>query len=384
MLLIIFKHFFWLGCISFGGPAAHIGYFQQKFIQQLRWFSQQEYGQIVALSQFLPGPGSSQVGFALGYQKAGVAGGLTAFIAFTLPSFILMLIIASLSYQFTDNIYFYGVIHGLKLLAVVVVADAVFTMYQSFCRDKVTRCIAIISAAVLLSYSGVFSQLLVLFTAAIIGVNCLANNALGADSPQSPAKISWLPLLAFIALLVLLPGFAQTSHQWQLAADFYQAGSLVFGGGHVVLPLLQSLLAEQISTDAFLTGYATAQAVPGPMFTLATFLGFHLSPGFPVLGALIATITIFLPGFLLMLAFLKNWHGLASLPRVSGAIQAINAAVVGLLLSALYLPVFQSSVSNGTDMALVLIGLLLLKQMKTPIAVLVLGFALIGIVVTLN
>ncbi|WP_206486320.1 chromate efflux transporter [Thalassotalea sp. G2M2-11] len=377
-MVSIFKHFFWLGCISFGGPAAHIGYFHQKFIQQLKWFSQEEYGQIVALSQFLPGPGSSQVGFALGYKKAGLAGALTAFFAFTLPSVILMILLASLSYQLVDNTYFYAITHGLKLLAVVVVADAVFSMYQSFCRDKITRAIAIFSAMVLLLFGGILMQMLVLVAAAFIGIKYLTNQEI--ISP-SKIQIAWLPLIGFITLLVLLPSLAQVSSQWQLASDFYQAGSLVFGGGHVVLPLLQNLLAHSISTDTFLTGYAAAQAVPGPMFTLATFLGFHLSPSFPVLGALIATLAIFLPGFLLMLTFLKHWQGIAQIPRLAGAIQAVNAAVVGLLLSALYVPVFQSAVVNQVDMAIVIVGLFLLKQYKTPMVVLVLGFALAGLLV---
>ncbi len=181
---------------------------------------------------------------------------------------------------------------------------------------------------------------------------------------------SWLAMMS-----------SQNSY-WGIASNFYEAGSLVFGGGHVVLPLLQNLLADQISTDTFLTGYAASQAVPGPMFTLATFLGFSMSAQTPYLGALLATISIFLPGFLLMLAFLKHWDTFANMPRLSGALQGVNAAVVGLLLSALYMPVFVSAVINVTDMALVVIGFYLLKQMKTPILWLVLGFSLVGVLTT--
>jgi len=381
MIISIFKHFFLLGWISFGGPAAHIGYFHQKFVQQLKWISQAEYGQIVALSQFLPGPGSSQVGFALGYRKAGVTGAITAFIAFTSPSIIIMLALAQLSHQLADNSFFYGITHGLKLLAVVVVADAVLTMFSGFCKTHLTRGIAIFSTVILLVFSGLLSQLAVLVVAALIGVKYLVNEELVETGEKF--TLSWLPLTLFAALLLLLPFLATLTNEWKVANQFYQAGSMVFGGGHVVLPLLQSLLAEQLPTDTFLTGYAAAQAVPGPMFTLATFLGFHLSADSPTFGALIATIMIFLPGFLLMLAFLKHWQSLASMPKLAGAIQGVNAAVVGLLLSALYMPVFNAAVLSAVDMALVILGFYLLKQVKTPIVILVAGFAAAGALLSL-
>lgn len=378
----IFKQFLLLGAISFGGPAAHIGYFHQKFVQQLRWISQEKYGQIVALSQFLPGPGSSQVGFALGYHKAGIAGAITAFIAFTLPSVILMIALAQLSNQLSDNSYFYGITHGLKLLAVVVITDAVVTMFISFCQSTLTKSIAVFTGIILLVFSTLLMQLVVLVVAGLIGMKYLTNSAL--ESQPAKSTFSWWPLSLFIALLVLLSVFSSQSVYWQLAADFYQAGSMVFGGGHVVIPLLQNLLAGQLSTDTFLTGYAAAQTVPGPMFTLATFLGFHLSPGAPYIGAIIATLSIFLPGFLLMLTLLKHWQNLAKLPKLMGAMQAINAAVVGLLASALYFPVFTSSVLNAVDMAVVVLGFYCLRQLKVPIVGLVLGFGLLGIIINLG
>ncbi|GAA6205692.1 chromate efflux transporter [Thalassotalea sp. SU-HH00458] len=377
----IFKQFLLLGVISFGGPAAHIGYFHHKFVHKLQWISQEKYGQIVALSQFLPGPGSSQVGFALGYHKAGIVGAFIAFIAFTLPSVILMIALAQLSNQLTDNSYFYGITHGLKLLAVVVVTDAVVTMFRSFCRSKLTKSLAVFTAITLLVFSNLLMQLAVLVIAGVIGIKYLTHSALESHSVKS--TFSWWPFVLFIALLILLSALASQSVHWQLAADFYQAGSMVFGGGHVVLPLLQNLLDGQLTTDTFLTGYAAAQAVPGPMFTLATFLGFHLSPDAPYTGAIIATFSIFLPGFLLMLTLLKHWQNLAQSPKLMGAMQGINAAVVGLLASALYFPVFTSSVLNALDMAVVVLGFYCLKQLKVPIVGLVIGFSLLGLLLNL-
>lgn len=377
----IFKQFLLLGVISFGGPAAHIGYFHHKFVHKLQWISQEKYGQIVALSQFLPGPGSSQVGFALGYHKAGIVGAFLAFIAFTLPSVILMIALAQLSNQLTDNSYFYGITHGLKLLAVVVVTDAVVTMFRSFCRSKLTKSLAVFTAITLLVFSNLLMQLAVLVIAGVIGIKYLTHSELESHSVKS--TFSWWPFVLFIALLILLSALASQSVHWQLAADFYQAGSMVFGGGHVVLPLLQNLLDGQLTTDTFLTGYAAAQAVPGPMFTLATFLGFHLSPDAPYTGAIIATFSIFLPGFLLMLTLLKHWQNLAQSPKLMGAMQGINAAVVGLLASALYFPVFTSSVLNALDMAVVVLGFYCLKQLKVPIVGLVIGFSLLGILLNL-
>ncbi|QOL26445.1 chromate efflux transporter [Thalassotalea sp. LPB0316] len=380
--LDIFVNFFTLGLISFGGPAAHIGYFNHKFVQKLGWLSQQEYGQLVALSQFLPGPGSSQVGFALGYKRAGVIGGFTAFIAFTMPSVVLMLLLASLSQLWVDNVLFFGVVHGLKLLAVVVVADAVLTMFTSFCQCQRTKSIAVIAALFLLVVSGIASQMLVIVVAALWGAKFLASEALLQNRKVDVRfKLDWLPFGLFILLFVGLPVIASSSNIASIFADFYYAGSLVFGGGHVVLPLLQELLADTLSTDTFLTGYAAAQAVPGPMFTLATFLGFHLAPEAPILGALTATIAIFLPGFLLMLAFLKYWQTIAQMPKLSGAIQGVNAAVVGLLFSALYQPLFTSAVVSAQDMAMVVLGYFLLKQVRLPIVYLVLGFAATGALV---
>ncbi|HDY7867792.1 TPA: chromate efflux transporter [Vibrio vulnificus] len=374
-MLQIFKTFFWLGWISFGGPAAHIGYFRHTFVEKLKWISDEEYAQLVALSQFLPGPGSSQVGFGLGYKKGGLPGACAAFLGFTLPSVVIMLLLALVSSQVTDTALFQNVVHGLKLLAVVVVADAAWGMYKNFCKTPLTVGISVATAVALLVFSGIATQMVVLIIAALIGVIALKGENKATEHSFKP---SLPPLLTFAALLLLLPLLATAQPLVQLFNEFYQAGSLVFGGGHVVLPLLQNIVGEQISQDAFLTGYAAAQAVPGPMFTFATYIGYVLHPSSPILGAVVATLAVFLPGFLLMLGVLKNWQLLAANPRVSGALQGVNASVVGLLVAALYQPVFTSAVSSGLDVGLILIGFYLQKQIKVPILALVLFFMLSG------
>ncbi|POC23955.1 chorismate-binding protein [Vibrio vulnificus] len=374
-MLQIFKTFFWLGWISFGGPAAHIGYFRHTFVEKLKWISDEEYAQLVALSQFLPGPGSSQVGFGLGYKKGGLPGACAAFLGFTLPSVVIMLLLALVSSQVTDTALFQNVVHGLKLLAVVVVADAAWGMYKNFCRSPLTVGICVATAVALLVFSGIATQMAVLILAALIGMIALKGENKATEHSFKP---SLTPLLTFAALLLLLPLLTTAQPLVRLFNEFYQAGSLVFGGGHVVLPLLQNIVGEQISQDAFLTGYAAAQAVPGPMFTFATYIGYALHPSSPILGAIVATLAVFLPGFLLMLGVLKNWQLLAANPRVSGALQGVNASVVGLLVAALYQPVFSSAVSSGLDVGLILIGFYLQKQIKVPILALVLFFMLSG------
>ena len=329
----IFSKFFILGCMSFGGPAAHIGYFRQAFVEKHQWLSDKDYGQFVALSQFLPGPGSSQVGFSIGYYRAGLPGAIAAFLGFTLPSVFVMLAIAYMSQSFSDNTFFEGMIHGLKLLAVIVVADAVWGMFNNFCKNKTSVFLFAFTAMALLIIPSLYTQMCVLIFAAYIGKLYLSSEDNTSSNTHAKIQLSWLPLVIFLGLLIGLPVLSHLNAQTQLFADFFQAGSLVFGGGHVVLPLLEGLVGEQLSQDAFLTAYATAQAVPGPMFTLATFLGFELLPSSPILGALLATLAVFLPGFLLILIVLKNWKALANNASISGAMMGVNAAVVGLLLS---------------------------------------------------
>ncbi|AXN32508.1 chromate efflux transporter [Vibrio coralliilyticus] len=375
-MLSIFKTFFWLGWISFGGPAAHIGYFRNTFVEKLKWLDDKEYAQIVALSQFLPGPGSSQVGFALGYKRGGLPGACMAFLGFTLPSVLIMLALAVLSSQLTENSLFQNIVHGLKLLAVVVVADATWGMYKNFCKEKLSVSLCLLTAISLLVLPSIATQMLVLVIAALIGMKYLGNQE---ESVQTRFEPSILPLALFVVLIVGLPFVASSVPALGLFNDFFQAGSLVFGGGHVVLPLLQNIVGDQLSQDGFLTGYAAAQAVPGPMFTFATYIGYELLPQAPIAGALIATMGVFLPGFLLLLGVLKNWQSLAKIPKVSGAVNGVNAAVVGLLVAALYQPVFTSAVMSPIDISFVLVGFYLLKQLKLPIVWMVVFFMAAGI-----
>ncbi|WP_422465940.1 chromate efflux transporter [Endozoicomonas sp. ALC013] len=376
-LFTIFWRFFLLGWTSFGGPAAHIGYFRNTFVEKRQWLTDVEYAQLIALSQFLPGPGSSQIGFALGYRKAGLPGGIAAFAGFTLPSFAILLAVAMSSQLFLSADWYQGMIAGLKLLAVVVVADATVQMFRSFCKSQLTISLCIFSAALLLVFPGILVQMAILVAAALIGYRWLP----GKDDSQIRCRFVFWPLILFTVLLFGLPLLADYSPLAAVVSDFYQAGSMVFGGGHVVLPLLQSTTEGMISTDTFLTGYASAQAVPGPMFTLATYLGYFASGSTPILGAIAATLAIFLPGFLLVIGVLPAWQALAARARIAGAIAGINAAVVGLLLSALYSPVFTSAVHSAMAMALVLIGCFLLRALKISVFWLVVLFIGVGVLV---
>ncbi|ENS5059832.1 chromate efflux transporter [Vibrio cholerae] len=375
-MLTIFRTFFALGWVSFGGPAAHIGYFRHTFVEKLRWVSEQEYAQFVALSQFLPGPGSSQVGFAIGYHRGGLAGAWAAFLGFTLPSVLIMLLLAGLSSHLLDTPLFEQVIHGLKLLAIIVVADACLTMYRNFCQQRLTAGLCVLTAVAITLAPGLITQFAVLLIAAFVGQARLAPQQSFSTTTFSP---SWLSLLLFASLLLGLPLLAASSPLVELFGYFFQAGSLVFGGGHVVLTLLQNALGDSLSTDQFLTGYAAAQAVPGPMFTLATYLGYVLTPEMPVVGALIATLAVFLPGFLLLLGVLKNWSALAQRPKVAGAMQGVNACVVGLLLAALYQPVWSSTVHAPLDWAALLVGFFLFKVLRLPLIGMVGSALLLGV-----
>lgn len=361
--------FLWLGCISFGGPAAHIGYFQRTFVERLGWLTQAEFAQLLALCQLLPGPASSQLGFAIGRQRAGLRGALAAFAGFTLPSFLLLLAAAIGLGQLGNNVWIDAALHGLKLLALVVVADAVLTMSRQFCKTTRNQGIMVATAAALWWQPGLLTQLVMLAGASLL---CARVGTPQTPGPQpSPAQSMpvhqphWPTLLLFALLFVGLPLLG--GPVGQLIADFYRAGSLVFGGGHVVLPLLAESVGHTLSEQQFLTGYSLAQLVPGPMFTLATYLGAQLLPASPVGGALLATLALFLPGFLLLWAMGPCWQSWLARPRLAGAVAGINAAVVGLLLAALYQPVWQSAVLAPTDLALAAIGFYLLRGLKLPI-----------------
>ncbi|WP_116474106.1 chromate efflux transporter [Zobellella maritima] len=372
-MLQVFWQFFKLGWISFGGPAAHIGYFQRHFVQKLGWIEQAHFASTLTLCQFLPGPASSQLGFAIGFQRAGLPGALAAFVGFTLPSFVLMLALALAGQHYASQPAALAIVTGLKLFALVVVADAVLTMAGQFCRQPLTRCLAVVTAATLWLFPQLAAQFIALIAAGLIGARWLVPQG---SRPNTVIKPNW-PFLLLFAGLLLLPLLALNGTAG-LFADFYQAGSLVFGGGHVVLPLLQGLLANELSQEVFLTGYAAAQAMPGPMFTLASFLGAQLVPTQPLMGALIATFGVFLPGFLLLLALQNGWQALAGRPRMAGAVTGINAAVVGLLLAALYQPVFVSSVTAPPALAAAALGLLALRVFRFPLLVLIPAFMLLG------
>lgn len=379
----VFIQFLWLGCVSFGGPAAHIGYFQRTFVERLGWLSQAEFAQLLALCQLLPGPASSQLGFAIGRHKAGLGGALAAFLGFTLPSFLLLMAAAIGVGQLTANLWLDAALHGLKLLALVVVADAVLTMSRQFCKTALAQGIMVATAAALWWQPGLLTQIGLLLGAALLCARVGESQAQGPQpSPTQPISMRqphWPTLLLFALLFVGLPLLA-TGPASQLVADFYRAGSLVFGGGHVVLPLLQESVGHTLNEQQFLTGYSLAQLVPGPMFTLATYLGAQLLPTTPLAGALLATLALFLPGFLLLWALGPCWQGWLARPRLAGAVIGINAAVVGLLLAALYQPVWQSAVQVPTDLALAAVGFYLLRILKLPIlaiAALLVGAAML-------
>ena len=375
----LFWRFLALGCISFGGPAAHIGYFRTAFVERLKWLDEASYGRLVGLSQFLPGPSSSQVGFAIGYQRAGVAGGVAVFLGFTLPSFLLLYLLAIAGSTVTDTVYFGGFVKGLKLLAVVVVADAVLGMYSTFCKSRLTGALCILTASALLVAPSMATQFAVLVAGALIGWRLLRATE---TPPGGRLRFSWLPLTLFFVLLIGLPFLASLSPNLDLLSRFYQTGSLVFGGGHVVLPLLQQTVGDALSVDRFLLGYAAAQAIPGPMFAMSAFLGAEMTPDHALAGALIAVLGIFLPGFLLILSFHDTWETLARKPGAAGAVAGVNASVVGLLLAALYQPVFVNAVFSPLDLALAIVGFFLLRVLRLPILALVLFFAVAGILAT--
>lgn len=374
----VFAAFFLLGWTSFGGPAAHLGYFNQAFVQQRKWVAESQYAQWVALSQIVPGPGSSQVGFALGYHRAGLLGGVAAFIAFTLPSFIMMVLLAQFGHIWQGEAIFDAVVHALKLLAVVVVADACLTMWRSFCQSRLTVFLALLSAAVLIWVPVSYISLVVLLVAAVISILLLDTE------PKAYSALPSVPMAGVffgLAILLFVLSFFLTEGLGQLFADFYQAGALVFGGGHVVLPMLSSFVADTVSNTNLLIGYAAAQAVPGPMFTMASYLGAAAAPeGAPSwLWALVATLAVFLGGLLLMLSAQAVWQKLSDNRRFLAAVAGLNAAVVGILLAALYHPIGTSSVLAWQDVLMVVIGFVWLKWQRPSILLLILVFVLLGV-----
>jgi chromate transporter len=362
-----------LGLTSFGGPIAHIGYFHEEYVTKRKWLDERSYADLVALCQFLPGPASSQLGISIGILRAGMAGGVIAWLGFTLPSAIALVIFAFFLQGF--DVSSASWIHGLKVVAVAIVAQAIFSMGHKLAPDRNRATIAIVSMAVVLLWKTAFSQVAVILAAALTGYLLYRkadSNEIRELSVYVSRKVGAACLVLFFALLVLLPLIRQiTSNHWVEVADsFYRSGSLVFGGGHVVLPLLQKEVVPTgwVSQDHFLAGYAAAQAVPGPLFTFAAYLGAMMNG---IGGAILAILSIFLPAFLLIVGTLPFWNLLRKNTMIQGALTGINAAVVGILLAALYDPIWLSAVLSPADLvlAVVLIGMLVFWKLPSWIVV---------------
>jgi chromate transporter len=365
--LEVFTAFLRLGLTSFGGPLAHVGYFHRELVERRRWIEESVFAQLLALSQFLPGPASSQLGFSIGMLRAGWAGAVLAFVGFTLPSALLMGAFAALGSRM-PGVSGTAALHGLGLVAVAAVAYGVFGMAQRLCTDMRRAAIALGVAALMLFAANAWLQIVAIVLGASAGV-VLCKDARIDAAPQLHvrygARLGWALLIAFAALLALLPAVAGwRDGLWSVVDAFYRAGALVFGGGHVVLPLLEQGVVTPgwISHDDFLAGYGAAQAVPGPMFTLAAYLGARL-PGEMggLAGAMCALLSVFLPGFLLVAGALPLWRSLAGFPVAARAIAGVDAAVVGLLAAALYDPVGINAIHAPIDAVIVVVALLLLR-----------------------
>ncbi len=368
----VFGAFLKLGLTSFGGPIAHLGYFRNELVTRRKWIDEKGYADLVALCQFLPGPASSQVGFAMGLLRGGPLGALAAWSAFTLPSALILFIFATAATAL-DNPLGQGLLHGLKLVAVAVVAQAVWGMARSLTPDKPRAAIAL-AAIFIVTAAGALGQLAAIALGAIAGLVLCRQAAVEHKAGFSfgiSRSTGIVCLLAFLLLLFGLPLVvaAFDSQGLRLFDAFYRSGALVFGGGHVVLPLLEAEVVRPgwVSENAFLAGYGVAQAVPGPLFTFSAYLGAVVAPA-PngVAGAAIALVAIFLPGFLLLLGTLPFWDRLSAYPLAQAAMRGANAAVVGLLGAALYNPVWTSAVLTSADFALALTGFLLLVIWKAP------------------
>lgn len=374
----VFAVFLGLGLTSFGGPIAHLGYYRRQLVERRGWLDDDQYAQVVALAQFLPGPASSQVGFSLGLMRAGWGGALAAFAAFALPSAVLMFAFAALLPALSGPLAA-AALNGLKLVALAVVAHGVVGMARRLCPDPQRVAIAVAVTVAVLVAASVQLQLAAIALAALAGLVACRHLAPVAATdlplPHGP-RTGFVLVGVFALLLASLPWLAATGTLSAAAAAFYRAGALVFGGGHVVLPLLQQGVVQPgwIAADEFLAGYGAAQAVPGPLFTLAAFLGARL-PGADggLLGGLVALGAIFLPGFLLMAGALPLWRHLAQRPSAARAVAGVNAAVVGLLAAALYDPLWVTAVHGVTDFAIALAGFGLLLSGRVPVLVVVAG-----------
>ena len=377
-----------LGLTSFGGPVAHLGYFREEYVRRRRWITEDAFADLVALCQFLPGPTSSQVGVAIGILRAGLPGAIASWLGFTLPSAIALVAFAYGLQRFgvTDA----GWLHGLKIAAVAVVANAVWGMARSLAPDRERATVAILSAAVVLSWPGTAGQILVIALAGLVGWRLLSDSSV-ERRVSLPVPIgrrtAIASLVVFFALLVILPVLRQvvTNQAFVVFDSFFRVGSLVFGGGHVVLPLLQAEVVPPgwVTNEEFVAGYGAAQAVPGPLFTFAAYLGavMHQKPD-GIAGATIALGAIFLPTFLMVIGALPFLSALRTRPSFQAALRGINAAVVGLLLAALYHPVWTSAIHAPADLALALITFALLALWAVPPWLVVIFAAIGGVVLT--
>lgn len=379
----VFLAFLQLGVTSFGGPVAHLGFFREAFVNRRKWLSDAAYGELVALCQFLPGPASSQVGFGLGWLRAGPLGALAAFTAFTLPS-ALVLVLVAMGAAWFDSPLGATLLASLKLIAVAIVAHAVWGMARNLCPDRQRAAIGFAGAAVVLLASSAVAQIAVIAAGALAGLALCKSEGKTADAGLeiSVARPLGLACLAVFALLLVGLPLIAAGGGLSLFDSFYRSGALVFGGGHVVLPLLEreTVAAGAMSADTFLAGYGAAQAVPGPLFTFAAYLGHEMgSEANGIAGALIALIAIFLPGFLLLIGVLPFWNAIRRRPAIASALAGANAAVVGVLGAALYDPVFRSAVSDSTDMAIAMAGFAMLTVGRLSPLVLVLALLAVGL-----
>lgn len=387
----VFTAFLKLGVTSFGGPIAHLGYFRDELVVRRKWIDEAGYADLVALCQFLPGPASSQVGFALGLLRAGPLGALAAWTAFTLPSAILLLLFAMVAASIEGPVG-NGLLHGLKIVAVAVVAQAVWGMAKSLAPDRQRASIALVGIICVVFVAGAFGQILALALGAIAGLFFCRSEAARQASHLAfrvPKSVGYIALATFALLLAFLPVFAAMagSQGLSLFDALYRAGALVFGGGHVVLPLLQSAVVSTgwVTEDAFIAGYGATQAVPGPLFTFAAYLGAVVGPQ-PngIAGAVIALVAIFLPGMLLLVGALPFWEGFRKHLLAQAAMRGANAAVVGILGAALYDPVWTSAIFMPKDFALALTGFILLTVWKTPPWIVVVICAIGGVLLALS
>ncbi len=371
-----------LGLTSFGGPVAHLGYFHHEYVQKRKWIDEKSYADLVALCQFLPGPASSQVGMGIGLSRGGILGAIISWLGFTLPSVLVLVLFASVLQQI--DIAHAGWIHGLKLVAVAIVAHALWGMAQKLTPDRGRATIAVIAAAAVLLFQAAWIQIIVILFAGVIGWLLYREHTIATETkifiPIS-RKVAVLCLSLFFILLILLPILRPLSHWIAMFDSFYRSGSLVFGGGHVVLPLLENEFVSNgsITKEQFLAGYGMTQAVPGPLFTFAAYIGAIMNGA---LGATIATIAIFLPAFLLVVGVLPFWDALRRKPYVQGALLGINAAVVGILLAAFYQPIWTSSVEKPADFVVALLLFAMLAFWKLPPWVIVIVGAISGIILS--